>query len=408
MDGVAATIEPTNAKVFYLEGDLEKITIGTGYVMDSTANDTEVNNKALKEFSIVRSATTEEMSKVVTGGKVYGTTLLALESAVELLCGVDAGDAAKAKAEEVYAVATIHAGTEKERTFTLATEVRNIGGYDYYVATFPRVSSIEFAETVTFVFYGITEGGDVYTYNRSAVIADYCVSQFKKASSTEAYKKLMAAILNYGATAEMRFLGKTEGFVNEKLAADGVGGETYIRTTYKDYIDGGVVAPEKTNTKVENTPNILTSAAFSLSCEDEVILNLELYMNNTDIEELDDTVKFVARYTSRQDADGDGEVDEIEIVVPYGDWEDFYADPYDLKNSSGVNFAITGIKSVDIRQTVSYALYRGNEQISDTRIVGIEEYATRRWSNATEQAICAAVLDYCDAACGYFTLDDAQ
>ena len=123
--------------------------------------------------------------------------------------------------------------------------------------------------------------------------------------------------------------------------------------------------------------DVYVPTGFMPLLEDRVVMVLTFYRNSEALADL----KFVGSYT-----DINGKLQEFEVKGSNIVDED----------EERVTVAVDIVAAKDLRQMVTGALYSGDTQVSDSVSFSFECYAVK--AAASEENICAAILNYCDAA----------
>ena len=255
------------------------------------------------------------------------------------------------------------------------TQNQTTGIYTYRF-NFPDIVAKKMGDKIVSTFYGVVDGVEYKAEPVEKNIQTYYALAQANSDAEGTLMTLLNAMLNYGAAAQTYFGYNTENLVNSVLP-DGKQKSTFEAD-----------ATTKVSSEDTCTNDAYKASGLYAVLEQEVVVSLVL--TPTDAVYAQDTLVFVGSYKTIQGK-------TINVVV---NGDDFIVD-----SDGNITVDVKGISAKDLRQTITGALYHTDgTPLSDTVSFSFECYATEIYESGSQEAknICAAILEYCDAATTYF------
>ena len=266
-----------------------------------------------------------------------------------------------------------YSGNTVSETITRKIYATDRGTYWYF--TFSGLSALEMGNDITAVLH-LTKDGQEYIVNDTYSVATYAYSQLNKSNASDTTKATCANLLRYGSAAQIFKNTRTDALVDANMTDAHRAYLTDLSTVeiannYRvldDLTDASVTWVGKTfqmNTRVE------LKFVFSLAKFTGDQSNLSLHVSYEDYKGVAQTV-----------------------VVPNSAMT-----VYNAKNSSYA-FNVDSLKSADMRDILSVAVYEGETQVSPTMQYSVESYGYGKTGQTL--TVCQALLAYSDAAKAQF------
>ncbi|MBR5011731.1 MAG: hypothetical protein IKY12_04160, partial [Clostridia bacterium] len=282
---------------------------------------------------------------------------------------------------EAYLKVEHYADGDTEPTVQVVTPYKAVAGSDAITYRFyaPGVAAKEMNDTVKITFYALVNGERYVAPTVEKSIVDYYNMAYKAYGNetrgqAPALMATLYSLFNYGAEAQRYFEYNADAPVNAVLPADKVVTEFTAEASAEVE-----VASDCAN-------DVYTVSGFTPILEDRVVLALAYTLEGDAL----DSVTFKGSYTDINGADRTFDVSGANVVV----------------TANSVIVYVDVIAAKDIRQMITGALYSGDTQVSDSVTFSFECYATI--ADEAEQNICAAILNYCDAAKALFYKEPAK
>ena len=273
-------------------------------------------------------------------------------------------------------------GTGKTRTiverYVNLVSKPDVSPNDILMLTFTRTAAKEMNDRVDITFYAVVDGERYVAETVSKSIVDYYTMAYKAYGSetrgqAPALMNVLYALFNYGAEAQRYFEYNEENLVNAVIPAD------------KQASTFTAEANATTSVTDDCENDVYTVNEFAPILEDRV--NLAVSFNL--VGEAAGTLSFKGSYTDINGSLKEFEVGGESIIV----------------TETQVLVYVDVVAAKDLRQMITGALYTGDTQVSDSISFSFECYATN--ASASEQNICNAILNYCDAAKALFYKEPA-
>ncbi len=262
-------------------------------------------------------------------------------------------------------------GAEKPEVTVVAphkiTEGNLMYTYRFYA---PGVAAKEMNDRIDITVHALDKDGNIF---HGATVSKNIITYYEMAYETlngnttgqaPALMNTLNALLNYGAEAQRYFGYNTGALANSVLPAE----EQKTEFTTE--------ASATTSVANDCANDVYTVDNYAPILEDRIVMAVAFNLVGDAVSDL----SFKAGYT---DINGNNKTFEIggeKIIV----------------NETQVLVYVDAISAKDLRQMVTGALYSGDTQVSDSISFSFECYAVK--ASASEENICAAILNYCDAA----------
>ena len=262
------------------------------------------------------------------------------------------------------------AGSSVPSVTVVELSSKNIGDtattYRFYA---PGVAAKEMNDRIDITFYAVVDGERYVADTVSKSIVDYYNMAYaaygeETRGQAPAFMNVLYALFNYGAEAQRYFEYNDGNLVNVVIPAD------------KQMTEFSATATATTEVVDDCADDVYTISAFAPILEDRVNMALAFDL----VGEAPASVVFKGSYTDINGAVKTFVTDAAKVIV----------------NENQVIVYVDNVAAKDLRQTVTGALYSGDTQISDSISFSFEAYAAK--ANAGEANLCAAILNYCDAA----------
>lgn len=262
------------------------------------------------------------------------------------------------------------AGSSVPNATVVELSSKNIGDtattYRFYA---PGVAAKEMNDRIDITFYAVVDGERYVADTVSKSIVDYYNMAYaaygeETRGQAPAFMNVLYALFNYGAEAQRYFEYNDGNLVNVVIPAD------------KQMVEFSATATATTEVVDDCADDVYTVSAFAPILEDRVNMALAFDL----VADAPASVTFKGSYTDINGVLKEFELDAGNVII----------------NETQVIVYVDNVAAKDLRQTVTGALYSGDTQISDSISFSFEAYAAK--ANAGEANLCAAILNYCDAA----------
>ena len=266
-----------------------------------------------------------------------------------------------------------YSGNTVSETVTRKIYPTDRGTYWYF--TFSGLSALEMGNDITAVLH-LTKDGQEYIVNDTYSVATYAYSQLNKSNATDTTKATCANLLRYGAAAQVFKNTRTDALVDANMT-----------DAHRAYLT------DLSTVEIANNYRVLDDLADA-----SVTWVGKTFQMNTRVE-----LKFVfslAKFTGSQS--------DLSLHVSYVDYKgvaqtvvvpNSAMTVYNAKNSSYA-FNVDSLKSADMRDVLSVAVYEGETQVSPTMQYSVESYGYGKTGQTL--TVCQALLAYSDAAKAQF------
>ena len=258
------------------------------------------------------------------------------------------------------------------------TVTRNIYPTDrgtYWYFTFSGLSALEMGNDITAVLH-LTKDGQEYIVNDTYSVATYAYSQLNKDTATATTKTTCANLLRYGSAAQVFKNTRTDALVDANMT-----------DAHRAYLT------DLNTVEIANNYQVLDDLASP-----SVTWVGKTFQMNTRVE-----LKFVfslASYTGNQS--------DLTLRVSYVDYKGVSQSvvvansAMTVYNASKNQYAfnVDSLKSADMRDILSVAVYEGETQVSPTMEYSVESYGYGKTGQTL--TVCQALLAYSDAAKAQF------
>ena len=339
--------------------DKAKLAMADGWLMSASG-------PMLAEFSTAVATNTLDASSYRYGMSAILTNELLPEYLVQLSNDVAVTD--------VY-LTVEHFAADNSSTVEIVAPYKATAGAEVTTYRFlaPGVAAKEMNDTVEVTFFAVADGATYEAESIEKNIVDYYNMAYnvygtETRGQAPAFMATLYSLFNYGAEAQRYFGYNTDALVNAVLPTDKVVSE-FTAEASAEY----EVASDCAN-------DVYTISGFAPVLEDRVVLALSYSLTGTAA----DTLTFKGGYDDINGTAKTFELDGDNVVV----------------TADTVTVYVDVVSAKDLRQMITGALYNGDTQVSDSISFSFECYATI--ANTAEQNICAAILNYCDAAKALF------
>ena len=259
----------------------------------------------------------------------------------------------------------------------------------------PAIDAKCMNDKVEAVYYQIKDGIKYATHVDEYNLVSYYKQTLTRESSAKT-AKVVAEMMNYGATAQKKFNYNTEtiaddvysGYINRHIDAS----RHTIKSEFAAYSD--IVLTQERTPHGDKVGKAFTVRSNTGILGSKITLVIKYDINATVAAALDySTLEFRGSYETTVGT-------PMEIVIS-GDDEDFYL------NGSILEVSIDTLAVKDLRQLITGAIYdaEGNK-VSETCDFSFECYANAAYNkaqNEIDKHIAAAVISFCDAAIEVFS-----
>lgn len=287
----------------------------------------------------------------------------------ELMTGYDADSIYAVIYRDVYALK----GTEPESPTSTPITVKAVLNGDKYQFKYTGLAAREMTAKVYCTVYG-TKNGVLYRSNMySSSIQDWCIAASASPKGTKEYA-IAASLAWYGARAQEY----TEYNLDNLADAGGMA----------EYIDRRIVADmqsytdNKTIVANPNGSNCVEKWGRTLLLTDILGLNCKITLN----------AEYAAKYT------------DLKLRYSYTDDTNkvITGDVSLTKNGDVYQYVYYGLKSYEFDIPVSFTLYEGDTQISETYTTAVVDWCVAAYGQLTDAKpqgrLAAAIYSYCLAA----------
>ncbi len=257
---------------------------------------------------------------------------------------------------------------------THTVEIQPVLSGNYYYFPLTGLSAVRMNDTVQATVFMMKNGISYCSVVDHYSIADYAYAILNNAKAEDSLKILCADLLRYGSEAQFFKGYRTDAPVDAKMTA--------VHRTYLS--DTSILQFHGTDALLGDarTPAV-TWVGKALSLDSKVGIKLVFDAKGYDPEQL--TVKL--RYR-----DYLGTVRTILLTNPT------------VYNASAGYYAVTcyDLAAAELRTVITAAIYKGEQQISESLQYSAESYAAKTDGTALE-SLCKALFAYSDSAYSYFT-----
>ena len=262
------------------------------------------------------------------------------------------------------------AGTVEEITRTISPVLKE----NYYYFTLDGLTAVHMTNELTAVLYGRKGGREYYSPTDNYSITTYAYSQLSKQENSSELKVLCAALLRYGAKAQIFNGYRTDVLADrsmteaQKLLLSDLSAATFGMNNR--------VLPEIANPKA-------TWVGKALILDSKVTVRYVVDITDPSVGAENLTLRI--RYT---DYSGVEQEAVVKNAQPYGTEAGHYS------------FGFDGLLAAELRTILYTAVYIDETQVSDTLIYSVDTYGANK--TGTLGDLCRALMAYSDSAKAFF------